>query len=99
MIISPAKCDLKHVMKISYRAVAAYQQATPDLGADFSYPDAQLINLNYPLCRFTHSSYSSARSIFLYTVRLLTCFRIEEWDSLPNLTRHLLSGKGGYLLS
>ncbi len=50
VLIRPAKSDLKRVMKLGNGAVAAHQQATPDLGTDFSYPDTQLIGLHRLLC-------------------------------------------------
>jgi hypothetical protein len=46
VFIHPAEYDLQGVMKLSYRAVAPHEQATPDLGTDLPYPDAQLIDLN-----------------------------------------------------
>jgi hypothetical protein len=74
MFIHPAEHDLQGVVKLSYGAIAAYEQATPDLRTDSTYPDAQLINLNCCICWFTHSSSSSARSIFLHTLHLFLAF-------------------------
>jgi hypothetical protein len=45
MLICQAKSNLKRVMKLGNGAVAAHEQATPDLGADLPYPDPQLIHL------------------------------------------------------
>ena len=39
MFIRPAKCDLKYLVKISNGTITAHQEATPDLGTDFSDPD------------------------------------------------------------
>ncbi len=49
VLIRPAECHLQDVMKLGNRAVASYEQATPNLRADFSYPDAQLIDLELPV--------------------------------------------------
>jgi hypothetical protein len=46
MVICPAKCDLQGVMKLGNRAVAAHEQATPNLRTNLPYPDAQLIHLH-----------------------------------------------------
>jgi len=40
MLIRPAERNLQRVMKLGNRAVAAHEQATPNLGADVAYPDA-----------------------------------------------------------
>jgi len=45
VLIRPAKSDLKCIMELGNGAVAAHQQATPDLGTDFADPDTQLIDL------------------------------------------------------
>ena len=45
MLIRPAERNLQRVMKLGNRAVAAHEQATPNLGTDVAYPDAQLIHL------------------------------------------------------
>ena len=50
MLIRPAEHNLQHVMQLGNRAVAAHKQATPNLGTDVAYPDAQLIHLYYLLC-------------------------------------------------
>ena len=50
MLIGPAERNLKSVMKLGYRAVAAHEQATPNLGTDVAYPDAQLIHLHCLIC-------------------------------------------------
>ena len=50
VLVRPAKSDLKCVMKLGNGAVAAHEQATPDLGTDLSYPDAQLIHLRCLIC-------------------------------------------------
>ena len=46
MLIRPAERNLQRVMKLGNRAVAAHEQATPNLGTDVAYPDAQLIHLH-----------------------------------------------------
>jgi hypothetical protein len=78
MFICPAERNLKRIMELGNRAVAAHEQTTPDLGADFPYPDAELIDLHCLVCAFHPSSCSSARSIFLHSIRLLVGFRTEE---------------------
>ncbi len=50
MLICPAQRNLKRVMKLGNGAVAARQEATPDLWTDLSYPDPQLIHLHRLLC-------------------------------------------------
>src|SRR6266700_6365844 len=50
MLIRPAKRNLQRVMKLGNRAVAAHEQATPNLGTDVAYPDAQLIHLHRVHC-------------------------------------------------
>jgi len=46
MLICPAKSNLKRVMELGNGAVAAHEQATPDLGTYLPYPDPQLIHLH-----------------------------------------------------
>jgi len=54
VLIRPAKNNLKRVMKLDNGAIAAYTQATPDLGTDLSYPDPQLKLLHCLICA-THA--------------------------------------------
>ncbi len=54
MFIGPAEGNLECVTELSNGAVAAHQEATPDLGTDFSYPDTQLIDLHRLVCT-THA--------------------------------------------
>lgn len=72
MLVGPAESYLKRVVELGNRAVTSHEQATPDLGTDFSYPDAQLIDLNCFLCAFHPSSYSCARFTFTHTVCFFT---------------------------
>ncbi len=50
VLIGPAKRNLKRVVKLGNRAVAAHEKTTPDLGTDLPYPDPQLIHLRRLLC-------------------------------------------------
>lgn len=50
VLIGPAECDLKCVVELGNGAVAAHEQATPDLGTNLAYPDAQLIHLHCLIC-------------------------------------------------
>jgi hypothetical protein len=50
MLIRPTEHNLQGVMKLGNRAVAAHEQATPNLGTNLSYPDAQLIHLYCLIC-------------------------------------------------
>src|SRR6266571_9419089 len=50
MVIHPAESNLQDVMKLGNRAVAAHEQATPNLGTNLAYPDAQLIHLHGLIC-------------------------------------------------
>lgn len=50
VLIRPAERNLERVMQLDDGAVAAYEQATLDLGTDPSYPDAQLIHLHARIC-------------------------------------------------
>ena len=50
MLIRPAERNLQGVMKLGNRAVAAHEQATPNLGTNVAYPDAQLIHLHSLIC-------------------------------------------------
>src|SRR5438876_4617508 len=50
MLIRPAERNLQGVMKLGNRAIAAHEQATPALGTDVAYPDAQLIYLHCLIC-------------------------------------------------
>src|SRR5258708_1462608 len=50
MLIRPAERNLQDVMKLGNRAVAAHEQATPNLGTNLAYPDAQLIQLHCLIC-------------------------------------------------
>lgn len=50
MLIRSAKSDLKCVMKLGNGAIAAHQDAAPDLKTDFSDPNPQLIDLHRLLC-------------------------------------------------
>ena len=59
MVVCPTERNLQGIMQLGNRAVAAHEQATPDLGTDFPYPDAQLIDLNRLVCALHPSSYSS----------------------------------------
>ena len=54
VFICPAKSNLKYLMELGNGAVAAHQEATPDLGTDFSYPDTQLIH-RYRLIYAAHA--------------------------------------------
>jgi hypothetical protein len=72
MFICPIKRDLQDLMKFGNRAIAAYQQATPDLGTHLPYPDAQLIDLNSWVCAL-HPCSSSPRFLFL-PLTILTLF-------------------------
>ncbi len=50
MLIRPAERNLQRVMKLGKRAVAAHEQATPNLGTDVPYSNAQLIHLHCLIC-------------------------------------------------
>jgi hypothetical protein len=50
MLIGPAERNLQDVMKLGNRAVATHEQATPNLGTNLPYPDAQLIYLHCLIC-------------------------------------------------
>ena len=50
MVIRPTERNLQRFMKLGKRAVAAHEQATPNLGTNLPYPDAQLIHLHYLIC-------------------------------------------------
>src|SRR5258708_6101838 len=50
MLIRPAKSNLKYIIELGNGAVAAHEQATPDLRTDLSYSDAQLIHLHRLVC-------------------------------------------------
>lgn len=54
MLIRPAERNLQGVVKPGDGAVAAHEQATPNLGTNVAYPDAQLIHL-YCLIRAAHA--------------------------------------------
>jgi hypothetical protein len=88
MFICPIKRDLQDVMKLGNRAIAAYQQATPDLRADLSYPDTQLIDLNCLLCVF-HFSFPLCLLCSLTHYTCFTRFCTEERDSLPMIPPQL----------
>jgi hypothetical protein len=50
MLICPANSNLKDLMELGNGTVAAHQEATPDLGTDFSYPDTQSIHRHRLIC-------------------------------------------------
>ena len=50
MLIRPAERNLQRVMKLGNRAIATHEQATPNLGTNLAYPDAQLIHLHSLIC-------------------------------------------------
>jgi hypothetical protein len=50
VLIHPAESNLQGVMKLGNRAVAAHEQATPNLGTNLPYPNAQLMHLHYLIC-------------------------------------------------
>ncbi len=58
-------------MELSNGAVTSHEQATPDLGTDFSYPDPQLIDLHRLVC-IAHAFLScDTRLHGVYRYRLL----------------------------
>src|SRR5258708_24466621 len=66
MLIRPAEYDLQRLMQLSNRAVAPHEQTTPDLGTDFAYPDAQLIDFDACICIFHPAPLLDPSSSTLY---------------------------------
>jgi hypothetical protein len=71
MLIRPAEYHLEDLMQLGNSTVASHEQTTPDLRANLSYPDAQLIDLNCCVC----TRHPCISSVDLSSFSILYLFR------------------------